>query len=445
MQFLADLDLIKLLDAQRSTDKEDFKFDLYDEETNRGGLIRIGDINIRGVTYYGSVTEDLFPFLEQSIQKNGSYNILLMHFGIQGQDKNKVGINISGKIQSLQKKVDYLALGHYHKQYQLPVEDPWIFNPGSLEVVEANDVFSGFDRGAFLVRLEKNEDVGVDGGKFSWTQDITPILAANGAEDHPHYINNREFLSISIDVGSSDLTSFEKTKKYIMEMIPKKIGLLGKNEHSIRKEEDRPIETIKYPNTPLLYVFLKGTISYSKLNVNLREIKQMIMENFNLLDVRINAKIDSKLDGMKISGEEYSSIEQIENAVFTELIEQNKEYSPHKDEILSLMTDLKSALLDKNTENGDMANLIMEWWDNNTISEELSQVEGSDLDIMDESVSKSELEPKSEFESETGSKSEDKEPKTQGTEEEMISFRSDYIAEDEEDEEEIEIEEPDFF
>ena len=94
----------------------------------------------------------------------------MMHFGVSDQDKTKPGIqiyqkdeqnntskNLLASLEELKKKVDYLALGHFHNYYQIPKENPWIFNPGSLETTDLKDVEK--KRGAFLVETFGKEQL----------------------------------------------------------------------------------------------------------------------------------------------------------------------------------------------------------------------------------------------------------------------------------------------
>ena len=96
----------------------------------------------------------MIPQIQQAIHyypDSGSvFKILLMHFGIKGQMKGVPGIELEA-VEPLHQCVNYLGLGHYHKQFRLK---NWIFNPGSTE---ANALIeSTFERGIFLVETEES-------------------------------------------------------------------------------------------------------------------------------------------------------------------------------------------------------------------------------------------------------------------------------------------------
>jgi len=128
MTFLADLDLIILLSGEYNKKTKKIIFKPYDEKTHRGGKIKINGITIYGLPFFGSSTTHIFPQIYDAIEDNSKdVVILMMHFGIAGYDPLKPGIERSDNLEKLKEKVDYLALGHFHKQYFIPKKEPWIF------------------------------------------------------------------------------------------------------------------------------------------------------------------------------------------------------------------------------------------------------------------------------------------------------------------------------
>ena len=122
MTFLADLELVVLLSGDYNRDTRTFKFEPYSKKTHRGGMFQVKkDTYIYGVSYFGSFTQHLFSALKSAIPKDDSkFNVLMMHFGLEGQDpgSNKPGVKReTTALKELHQNVDYLALGHYHKQY----------------------------------------------------------------------------------------------------------------------------------------------------------------------------------------------------------------------------------------------------------------------------------------------------------------------------------------
>src|SRR6056297_3290931 len=178
MEVLAELELIVLLDAQYDKETNSFPFVPASVVNPKGGMIEIGNIRVFGIPAYGSISKDLLPYIYESLPpKDDHFNLLMMHFGIEGQVSNKFGLDVTNQdLNKLKEKVDYLALGHFHRQYSLPSENPWIFNPGSLEVVEMEEVYEQFNRGAFMIESKRDKS-----NSSKWRKKITPIICANGS------------------------------------------------------------------------------------------------------------------------------------------------------------------------------------------------------------------------------------------------------------------------
>ena len=345
LRFLAELNLIILLNPERKYNNEEgfigFDFVPYSENKKSPGMIRIKDTCIYGVPFYGAMTKDFFPVIYDSLTGNSdTFNILMMHFGIKDQVKDKPGIEISKDMKILHEKINYLALGHFHKEYALPRNNEWIFNPGGLEVNDAKEVWRSYNRGIFLVEVKDKEN-----------PNIRHIPFVYGRSESSEEIPNRSFFQHRIDIGTSNSISFKDTISHVL----KDLKLLDEKGTNNYKKNDLDL--------PIVLLTLSGTISYSKLEVNINELKELIMEKYEVLDVRIfSGLVKSKIDGIVIDSSSEKSIEEIENEVFSLLIEQNPDYEPHKNEIIQLMLDLKSSLLEPKPNFDQLKNQIKEWW-----------------------------------------------------------------------------------
>jgi DNA repair exonuclease SbcCD nuclease subunit len=348
LQFLSDLGLIYFLSDKYDKETDTVIFEPFSIENHRGGLIKIKDCNIYGVRYYGSYVEKILPAIEKGvIEDPDRYNILMMHFGISKEVKNEFGIDIgSSNLQALHDKIDYLALGHFHKQYIRPTGDEWIFNPGSLELNEISDMFEGYDRGMFVVTIT---------GKKAEDRQVKIIKAANGRTDKPDEYSNRNFFVLPpIDIGLSNLGTFQKTLDYVIGQV-RKFGLPYRD--SEKKYNDSDL------NYPILTVFLKGTISYSKLELNIKKIQESLKELFAVLEVRVNTgNIDSQIDGILVDSKDDFTIQQIETQVFEKILEKNPEYAQEKDTLIPLLQELKNALLDTQSNPQILKDQIKMWW-----------------------------------------------------------------------------------
>lgn len=341
LKFLAELELIILLSPNYNKKENKFDFIPYSENKKKTGMVRIKDTCIYGIPFYGAMTNDYFPVIYDSLTDNSdTFNILMMHFGIKDQVKDKPGIEIREDLRLLHEKVNYLALGHFHKKFALPRNNEWIFNPGGLEINDAKEVWRSYTRGIFLVEVKDKEN-----------PNIRHIPCDNGKSESSEEIPNRFFFQDTIDIGISKSKSFEDTISHILDKLKSLDEKGTKNYKKIDLE------------VPIVLLTLKGTISYSRLEVNINELKEKIMEKYEVLDVRIfSGMVKSEIDGIGADSSSEKSIEDIEYEVFSLLIEQNPDYEPHKNEIIQLMLDLKGSLLEPKPNFNQLKNQIKYWW-----------------------------------------------------------------------------------
>ncbi len=326
LKLLADLDLIIMLSGRYVYDKNNsLTFEEYSQNDRSGGKIQIKNANIYGLSFFGSSTPELFPLIEHEIKKEeGKFNILMMHFGVSGEDKRKVGASdLSKPLMKLHNSVDYLALGHFHTQYVLTEEDPWIFNPGSLEVNEITEYEA--DHGALLVQISSEKN------NFNYK----PLLCENGNTNDLYSIPNRRFFSLSsIDIG--EINSFEEAQEYIIDRL-KKYGVPLKSNHATSKEN---------LDVPILYFSIVGMIRYSQLEVDLSKLRERIFNTFDILGLMLHNRVFSLMEG-DIQLEEELTIDEIERELILATIESEEPYRPYKEKIVDFILDLKGDLRDK--------------------------------------------------------------------------------------------------
>ncbi len=343
MTFLADLDLIILLSGDYDKNRKIISFEPYDAKTRRGGMIQIKNVKIYGVSFYGSSTIHLFqPIIEAIKEDTPKLNILMMHFGVVGQDSSKPGIEFSEPFKNLHTKVDYLALGHYHKLYQLPRKNPWIYNPGSLEITDIREAFDYFEkdakRGAILISSDEK------------IYQSKTIICENGATDL-NLIPNRKFLRVSpINIGET--TSFDELIKLVMDTI-KRWGTPTKNSPMASAPNDL--------NCPILFFNIEGEVNYSRLEVNINQLRHEILNEFALLEVRIfSPYLISSLDNIKIP-QGKKTIDEIEFEIFSAMVKENSMFEHVEEEVVDLMKNLKRELLVGKPNYSALKELIKEW------------------------------------------------------------------------------------
>lgn len=250
LKLLANLGLIILLDANLEAPPTE-RFKPYNFKTRKGGKIQIKNVVIYGTRYLGEQPVSYLSKIRKGIQNNeGLFHILMQHFGIEGQMKNVPGININ-YLQPLKHRIDYLALGHFHKQF---VIDDWIYNPGSPEAVCSVD--TSFKRGIFLVEISGKE-------KFNKHVHMIPI-------------NNRNYLWQTI-VCKSFRNKFDYYK-YVIQKLKQSLKTLN--------PDIEPSNSMM----PVLYLILKGIKSSKSCNIKEKELRQIILEEFPVVDVKVYQK-----------------------------------------------------------------------------------------------------------------------------------------------------------
>ncbi len=257
-----------------------------------GDFVELDNVRIFGVRYLGSSTISVIPQIAEEIRKineaNGEkYTILMMHFGMAGQMRQEAPGEIHyNSLLPLKEAVNYLALGHYHMQYEV---DDWIFNPGSVEMIAMNEY--GLPKGFYHVR---------DGG----AKLITPIT--------------RPLRRIKLDISS-----------------------IAAPEELYSNIDSRLDREPSAPSDPLIELLLYGSMSFPKSEISLDRIKAMIAEKFKPLwsDVKIlNSSSQYTLNEGDVRG---LTREQIELKVFSDRVKLDGRYRDNVEEIVKTMIEVK--------------------------------------------------------------------------------------------------------
>jgi exonuclease SbcD len=260
-----------------------------------GDFVELDKVRIFGMRYLGSITVSVIPKIAEEIKKISAskgekYTILMMHFGMAGQMRHEAPGEIHyNSLLPLKEVVNYLALGHYHMQYDM---DGWIFNPGSVEMIEMSDEY-GLEKGFYHVR-DNSQKL------------ITPIT--------------RPVRRFKLDI-SSIATPDELYSKV-----------------DSRLNGERIIHSDK---APLVELLLYGNMNFPKSEISLDRIKDMLAERFKPLwsDVKI-FKNNSQytLNEGDVRG---LTREQIEHRVFSDRVKLDGRYRDNAEEIVKTMIEAK--------------------------------------------------------------------------------------------------------
>ncbi|HWQ36973.1 MAG TPA: exonuclease SbcCD subunit D [Blastocatellia bacterium] len=149
LQSLSQWGFIRLLEPEY--DEGGVVFTPWNEKTRRGSFTDIDGVRIFGSTWYGTTVGRMLPALIDEMRQHRSeqhYNVMMLHTDIEGQQNRPIPALPVAKLTELRSVVDYLALGHTHKNFEI---EGWACNPGSLEACNVDEYANV--RGAYLVEI----------------------------------------------------------------------------------------------------------------------------------------------------------------------------------------------------------------------------------------------------------------------------------------------------
>ena len=129
----------------------------WDEEAREGSYIDIKGARIFGTRWYGTTANVAMTLVGDSVRRarqDGLFHILMLHTDVEGQLNRPIPALSVEKLKELRSLVDYVALGHTHKRFEL---EGWAFNPGSLEACSIDEYRE--ERGAYLVEVTKDNRI----------------------------------------------------------------------------------------------------------------------------------------------------------------------------------------------------------------------------------------------------------------------------------------------
>ena len=155
MRSLSQWGYLNLLEPDTS---DGFRLAPWDEGERRGSYIDINGARIFGTHWFGTSTNAAIPLLTDALRKSrgeGLFNILMLHTDVEGQlNRPNIPALSLARMKELQGLVEYVALGHTHKRFEI---DGWAFNPGSLEAVSIDEYRE--ERGAYLIEVTDDHKI----------------------------------------------------------------------------------------------------------------------------------------------------------------------------------------------------------------------------------------------------------------------------------------------
>ncbi len=298
LEFLNDQHYLHLLSTPPGT------LDLvaWDDHERQGSFIDLGNVRIYGVQYLGAALPNVLPPLIERLPDRDShaadYTIFMLHAGLEGEVPNASDTLTHNQVAPLKEHIDYLALGHIHKQYE---RDGWIYNPGALEACSIEE--SAWPRGFYHVQIDDSQP---------------PEHTAHLIEP-PRRVFHR--LTFGVDHCSSPTDLYEQLTTYLT----------------------RQQQTLPASEKPVVELRLQGVLPFDRADLDLDHLRSMVETALQPLVVRL--KNDTRPTEFAVAVAQDVSREVLERSVLRELIERDGRYRQHAEAWATLMMDVKERAL----------------------------------------------------------------------------------------------------
>ncbi len=327
LEYLHSKGKVILLEADFTEDGPIYEKHDFEEPGKSSRFVDIDGVRIFGLQYSGQRTSERLSMIKDEIERvNEEFGepestILMGHFGIEGHIPGMSGGISYNDIAPLEDLVDYVALGHLHKNYS---HGDWVFNPGSLEAHDTRE--ATWDLGYYIGETTDDGNIEVE-----------------------HRLSKRRpFYRIEFSVEGYD------DKEELMDGFEEKVdeeidGLRGiqDEEHHLKRGERRK---------PVLDLRLKGLLQFSRSVLDIDELMDIVEEKTEAVKVQpsdATESIETKKVIEEIEGgrdeifDESGQLDRqkLENAVFQMKAEEDSRYRGKKEEVSKTLIAVKRELL----------------------------------------------------------------------------------------------------
>lgn len=305
LRYLADWDLLLLLEPGIGALEEPFYSPWQDKQ---GGYIDLDcGVRILGSHWYGSsaprAIEQIATAIE-SLPSGPEHTILMFHHGLEGQIARYQGaLRYQDLLPLQQVGVDYLALGHIHKNYAV---EGWIFNPGSLEANSVEE--SSYQRGAYLIEIDAHG------------------IRAELKQDY------RQRATVRLKLAARDQTSADDLEQEAIVLLQQAI------ETGRLNPDEQPIVELK----------IEGQVGFERLDLDIRRLQATLQQISNALIFLLKYEVDEVSYQSPIA--EDATRLQIEQEVFLDLLSANSHYKKRAAELAQGLMELKTHQLNGESE-----------------------------------------------------------------------------------------------
>ncbi|HLZ60299.1 MAG TPA: exonuclease SbcCD subunit D [Ktedonosporobacter sp.] len=299
----------------------------WQQESMQGAYIDLmnGRLRVYGLPWQGAAIGRSLEGVAQALsgarateEADGvEYRLLAMHTGIDGYVPRIQGLPTRAKFQPLQECVDYLALGHVHKPYEV---DGWIYNPGSTETCGAEES-QWEDRGYYYVEIDTDEPERIID------------LARKERVHHAEHLRSKRRPYVRYNLRVDGLNDPD--------------GIYGRLEDYCRREGPQ----YQAANSqPVVQIHLIGTLGFDAGSLDQPRMEEMVRNYFQPLYVRVDNNTNDQdyvPDDGEIDGRDRTRWHELERRIFEELIGRDNRYLPAREQWSAVLAELKQRALDK--------------------------------------------------------------------------------------------------
>ncbi|MBM0742474.1 DNA repair exonuclease [Phormidium sp. CLA17] len=280
----------------------------WNPDEKRGGYVDLDcGVRVIGSQWYGASAPKAIAQLAEAIHAlpaPPANTVMLFHHGLEGQIARYQGaLRYADLLPLKQAGVEYLALGHIHKNYE---EQGWIFNPGSLEANNIDE--TSYKRGAYLVEIN------------------SAGIHAQLKQDY----YQRPALRLKLTTrGQESLEELEESA----------IALV---QQAIQSRKINPTDQ------PMMELKIEGQVGFDRLELDTRKLQQTLKQLSNALIFLLKYDVDSIEYASPLSDE--ASRLQIEQEIFIDLLTANNVYKKRAPNLAQGLIELKDLQLQGRSE-----------------------------------------------------------------------------------------------
>lgn len=316
LQFLCHQGYLTLLDPRMQDGAP--VLEPWNKQTMLGAYVDVpgGKLRVYGLKWQGAATARCMEGLTQALAEERAaeqacgieYRLLMMHTGVDGIVPRLAGLPTQSQFEPLRQHIDYLALGHVHKPFEI---GGWIYNPGSTETCGAEE--AGWeDRGYYYVEVDTE------------------------AQEQRHHAMHR----------------VSKRRPFVRHDL-RVDGLNEPDELYTRLQAycQREGPTHQQAQTrPLVQIQLIGTLAFDASSLDAEHMEQIVRTHFEPLHVRIDNNTNDRdylPEHGDLDGRDRSTWQELERRIFEDLVGRDQRYHFAREAWGNVLAQLKEMALEK--------------------------------------------------------------------------------------------------